>query len=300
MNKGLFTVVIPNYNGRLLLEKNLPYVVKAWKNDGNNISEVIIVDDASFDDSTSFIRKNYPDIRLFKNAKNKGFSGTVNLGVKYCKSKYVVLLNSDVIPSENFLEEFELNFDDEKVFAVSLHETGYGWARGEFRNGYLHHEQGKESDVVHETFWVSGGSGVFRKKHWDMLHGMDERLFSPFYWEDIDLCYRAAKRGLKNLWDPKKTVEHKHESTISKLSKKYVNRIRERNELLFIWKNITSRNLMRKHISALFKRAMKHPGYLLIIFMGLGKIRPLLKARKREIKEVTVSDEILLSRFQYD
>ena len=77
---------------------------------------------------------------------------------------------------------------------------------------------------------------------------MDEKLLSPFYWEDIDLCYRAAKRGYINLWEPRGKVVHKHESTISKFPKIYVARVKERNQLLMLWKNIHSKNLIKKHI----------------------------------------------------
>ena len=125
---------------------------------------------------------------------------------------------------------------------------------------------------------------------------MDEKVFSPFYWEDIDLSYRATKRGYDVLWEPGSVVDHKHESTVSKLSKKYVQRIRERNELLFIWKNIHSKKFIRNHIGALLKRIIKHPGYLVIFVMALSKLGIALKARKKEIKESKLSDEAVFQR----
>ena len=153
----------------------------------------------------------------------------------------------------------------------------------------------KESTKIEKSFYVSGGSGVFRKSIWQDLSGMDERLLSPFYWEDIDLCYRAIKRGYSCLWSPDSDVVHNHESTISKLPKKYVARIRERNQLLLIWKNITSRSMFLKHINFMLKRAFAHPGYFIIIFMALGKISEVLRLRKREVKESKVSDEAVFS-----
>ncbi len=129
------------------------------------------------------------------------------------------------------------------------------------------------------------------------LGGMDEVLLSPFYWEDLDLCYRAAKRGWLLLWEPSGKVVHKHESTISQLPKKYVDRIRERNQLLFIWKNLSSPILFRKHIVGLLKRVSSHPGYIRILFMALLRLRPALKARRKEKKESKISDEAIFARF---
>jgi len=293
------SIIIPNYNGRELLEKNLPQVLEACDNSNNHIIEVIIVDDASFDDSVSYLKKNFSSkVGVIKHTKNRGFSYSVNTGVRMAKGDLVVLLNTDVIPEKNFLESVLNHFNDGKVFAVSFRERGYSWAKGYFKDGFIVHEQGKESKETHDTFWVSGGSGIFRRKYWMKLNGMDEKLLSPFYWEDIDLSYRAAKRGLKLLWEPKSIVDHKHESTISKLTKSYVQRIRERNELLFIWKNLTSANLFKKHMRGLFLRVAKHPGYMRIVLMALTKLKLVINKRKKEIKETIISDEALFAKFQ--
>ena len=290
------SIVIPNYNGKELLEKNLPAVISAFENKKNNIIEVIIVDDGSSDDSVNFINQKYKGVvKLIKHTKNRGFATSVNTGVRATKGDLIVLLNSDVSPSTNFLEKIDEPFEDKSVFAVSLHEKGYGGAKGNFIDGFVEIGMKKESTKIEKSFYVSGGSGVFRKSIWQDLSGMDERLLSPFYWEDIDLCYRAIKRGYSCLWSPDSDVVHNHESTISKLPKKYVARIRERNQLLLIWKNITSRSMFLKHINFMLKRAFAHPGYFIIIFMALGKISEVLRLRKREVKESKVSDEAVFS-----
>jgi GT2 family glycosyltransferase len=149
----------------------------------------------------------------------------------------------------------------------------------------------------HDTFWVSGGSGVFRRNIWMKLGGMDEKLFTPFYWEDVDLGYRALKRGYGLSWDPDAKVLHLHESTISRFPKKYTQKIMERNQLLFNWKNLTSTNLTKKHVAGLLKRMAAHPGYIRIFFAALGKIGVVLRERKKEIKESKISDEAIFSRF---
>ena len=291
------SVVIPNYNGKELLEKNLPKVLACLENKANRIKEVIVVDDASTDGSVKLIKEKFPEIKLIKHRINRGFSATVNTGARMAKGRLIVLLNNDVVPKEDFLISVFPHFRNKNVFAVSLHEKDFSWAKGKFENGFIVHGPGPKTRKTHQTFWVSGGSGVFRRSQWMKLGGMDEKLFSPFYWEDLDLCYRAAKRGWGLLWEPKARVEHKHESTISRWPKKYVQRIQERNQLLFTWKNLTSPYLFRRHIAGLLNRMVRRPGYIRIVFMALLKIRQVWKARKKEKKETKISDEAIFARF---
>lgn len=292
------SIVITNYNGRNLLEKNLPKVIEAMKNKKNNIMEIIVVDDGSVDDSVNYLKKNFEEVRVIKHKVNRGFSYAANTGARMSKGDLIVLINNDVVPNKNFLEAIYPLFKDKKVFAVSFHEKGYGWAKGKFEDGYILHGPGKESKETHQTFWVNGGSGAWRRDVWMKLGGMDDKVLSPFYWEDIDLSYRAAKRGYQLLWEPNALVEHEHETTIGRFPKKKVQRIRERNHLLFIWKDLTSQNLFKKHVLGLIKRMIQHPGYVRIFLMALMRIRPVLKARKKERKETRVSDEALFSRFR--
>lgn len=291
------SVVIPNFNGMDLLKGNLPKVIAAKDNPKNNIAEIIVVDDGSGDGSIKLLQEKFPGIKLIKHKVNRGFPFAVNTGVRSSKGDLILLLNNDVAPENDFLIPVFKHFEDPKIFAVSLHEKGYGWGKAYFAGGYLELAKGEESNASHLSFYVSGGSGVFRRKLWMELGGMDEKLLSPFYWEDVDICFRAEKRGYINLWEPKSYVIHNHESTINKFPKSYVQSIRERNHLLVIWKNIGSGNFIRKHIAGLLSRLVKHPGYIKIVFMALVRLGVVLKARRREIRESKVSDEVVFSRF---
>lgn len=294
----LFSIIIPNFNGKDLLEKNLPSVINAFRNEKNRIVEVIIVDDTSSDESVKFVKSEYPEIKIVKQRINRGFSSTVNLGARSSKGKFLVLINNDVYVSRDFLESVYPLFNENEVFGVSLHEKSYGWAKGIFKDGFIVYEGKKPNKNIHDTFWVSGGSGVFRRSMWMKLNGMDEKLLSPFYWEDIDLCYRAQKRGWKLLWQPKAKVIHHHETSISKISRNVRRKIQERNQLIFIWKNLTSVNLFRKHITGLVTRITKHPGYLVIFLMAVIRWGSIRKARLREKRESKVSDEAIFARFK--
>lgn len=298
MHKDSVSVVIPSYNGLDFLTKNLPLVLKAVDYQGNKICEVVVVNDGSTDQSVDYIRQNFPQVKVVSHKKNRGFSSAVNTGVRSSKGSLIALINNDVAPSENFLVKALDHFSDAKIFAVSLHEDGYSWAEGKFIDGFVSHSSGQNSKDTHRTLWVSGGSGVFRRDLWIKLGGMDEKLFSPYYWEDIDLGYRALKRGYELLWEPNSLVYHHHESTVSRLPRKKVQKIQERNQLIFIWKNITSANLFRKHFVGLAKRVATHPGYLLVVVSALLRLGFIAKARRKERKECKISDEAIFASFR--
>lgn len=290
------SIIIPNWNGKKLLEKNLPQVLAA----AGNEAEVVIIDDGSTDGSPEFLRDISSQSSRFKISglsQNHGFAYTVNLGVKKAKGEVVVLLNSDVLPENDFLKPLEEDFADPGIFAVSLSEPQYGWAWGEFKDGYLSHEPRKGANQAHISLWASGGSGAFRKRIWQELRGFDF-LYHPFYWEDVDLSYRAWKRGYQILWEPKSVVHHRHESTVSRLSSSYVGLIKQRNELLFIWKNITSPALFREHKKFLIKRIASYPGYSRIFLSAMKKLGPVLRARRQEKSEAKLTDQEIFKFFE--
>jgi len=291
------SIIIPNYNTSWLLKKNIPSAIKAMNHGENLIKEIVVVDDGSPDDSVAVLRKHFPEVKVIKHKVNRGFSHSVNTGVRSSSGELIVLLNTDVVPSKDFLVPTLKHFEDKNVFAVSLNEKGHSWAKGKFENGTLAHEPGPKTTKPHDTFWVSGGSGVFKREVWKKLGGLDQALFAPFYWEDVDLCYRAAKRGYRLVWEPEAKVVHKHETTMSQINKTYLLRIKERNYLILNWKNLTSPTLFKKHLAFVFKRLLRHPGYLRIVLMALLKIKLIRKARKKEVKEAKVSDEAILAKF---
>lgn len=289
------SVVIPNWQGRALLEKNLPFVF------GIGADEVIVVDDASTDDSVKFIknlkRKN-PSLKLIENKKNMGFARTVNRGVAKAKGDVVVLLNTDVKPLPGLLAAVLPHFKDRKVFGVSFAEKRWSWAKGIWQDGFVEHKPGPKRKAATSTLWVSGGSGAFRKSTWEKIGGFDT-IFSPFYWEDLDLSYRALKRGFELIWEPKARVLHQHEAIISKnFPKNYIDLVGQRNQLFFIWKNITSPAMTKQHIKSLIARAIQSPGYLRVLLAALAKLPGVLQKRAKEAKAAKVSDETIFAGFK--
>ncbi|EKD90496.1 MAG: glycosyl transferase family protein [uncultured bacterium] len=288
------SIVIPNWNGEERLRRNLPKVLEV-----GDVDEIIVVDDGSTDGSVQLLEREFPKVKLIKKQKNSGFSSTVNLGVKEAKGELIFLLNSDAVPARDCLKFILPHFKDPRVFSVGLNNGG-SWSWAKFEDGYFWHYQSKEkTPKIHQTLWVSGGSGVFRKDIWEKLGGLDE-LFDPFYEEDLDLGYRATKRGYINLWEPKAIVEHgKTKGVIEEnFSKSSVSAIAQRNQLLFIWKNITDEDLFMQHKISLIKKLLISPKYWSVLISALGKMGKLRSKRLREIKDEAISDKEILKKFK--
>lgn len=244
------SVVIPNYNGKELLRKNLPSVIKNCPN-----CQIIIIDDASIDGSIEFVQKNFKEIKIIKLEKNRGFAYAVNRGVKEASGDLVLLLNSDVSPRKNFLKSALEHFNNVQVFAVGLadlsHEDGKIVTRGRggasFNKGFVSHF--KLPSISGETLWVSAGSGIFDKKKLLDLGGFDE-IFAPFYWEDIDLSFRAWQIGYRCIFERKSEVDHFHkEGAIRKSKSKFlIKTVSYKNQFLFVWKNISDPLYLTGHI----------------------------------------------------
>jgi len=235
------SVIIPNFNGREILEKNLPIVLKNCPD-----CEVIVVDDGSTDDSVTFL-KTIKGIKMIVQSQNQGFCATVNNGVKNAGGDLVLLLNSDVAPRPGFLPPLLKHFKSNPLlFAVaaqdSSHENNTVIAKGRggaaITKGFFLHYALKI--IPGETLWVSGGSGLYDRKKFLSLGGLD-KIFAPFYWEDIDLSYRARKAGYFCLFEPGSVVDHYHDQGAIKKTKKenYIKTISYKNQFLFFWKNIS-------------------------------------------------------------
>lgn len=253
------SIIIPNHNGRALLEEFLPRVVDAAVG-----AEIIVVDDNSTDDSAEWIKQHLLQVTVIQQQVQHGFAATVNAGVAAAKHKIVYLLNTDVVPEKNFLLPLLNVLADPVVFAVGSLEKSHetegvvqrGRGKAKWEKGFFVHWRG-ETDA-RDTAWVSGGSAAFRKDIWEKLGGMDE-LFNPFYWEDIDISYRALKSGYSVRFEPNSIVHHYHArgSIKREYSPGYVKLIAYRNQFIFIWKNLSDPGIFRNHMLWLPIRMMQ-------------------------------------------
>ncbi|MDD4135702.1 MAG: glycosyltransferase family 2 protein [Candidatus Shapirobacteria bacterium] len=267
------SVIITNWNGVDLLKKNLEQVIKT----SPEAQEIIIADDASTDKSVDYIKeiqKKYSKLKLITNKNNLGFGKNSNKAISKSQGDLVVMLNSDIFPHQNYIKNALGHFSDPKVFGVGFAELGNeNWARIFWENGYLQHEPGKDVKKTHITGWLSGGGSIVRKDLFQKLGGFD-KVYEPFYCEDLDLGLRAWKSGYTLLWEPKCIVEHNHESTMSKFSKSLLNYVKERNRLLSVWRNIDDPQLLFLNKIAIIGRVLSGPNYIKII-----------RAAKKQIKK---------------
>jgi len=258
------SVIITNWNGINLLKKNFLNVI----NTSPEAGEIIVADDASEDKSIGYIKSlqtKYPQIKLITTKTNLGFGKNTNRAVKEAKGELVILLNNDITPEKDYIKNALTHFRNSKVYGVGFSEKGNeNWAKIFWKNGYIQYEAGKEILKTHPTGWLSGGGCIIRKDIFQKLGGFDE-IYAPFYSEDMDLGYRAWKSGYILLWEPKCVIHHKHESTMSRFSKRFLDYVKERNRLLAVLRNITDPKMIRENKLTMILRVLSGPNYLKII-----------------------------------
>ena len=291
------SVIIPVYKNKQLFLANLKHNLPFLKG-----TEIVIVND---DPSERIGLKsviNFSGV-VINNQKNLGFGGAVNQGVKKSSRPYLLLLNSDIILNDqSFLRGLKYFKEDKKTFAVSfLQKDGkvlvgkniFFWSEGMFSH--------KRVGDLRNGFngWAEGGSCLINKNKFLRLGGFDE-IYAPFYWEDIDLSYRAWKTGWRIYFSREIKVNHHHESTIGKyFDRSQINKIATRNQLIFIWKNIGDKRLLFSHclyLSRYFFKALIYNNKIFLdgFFSALKKLPFILKKRRKEKEKFFLSDRQIL------
>lgn len=245
------SIVIPNWNGKELLKKNLPAVINASQKLGGSLREIIIVDDGSTDGSAEWAQEAFPAVTVIALEKNVGFHRATNTGFTKSSGKIVILLNSDIEPAPDAFSPLIPHFDDPLLFGVSgrIYAADkktflYGNRGGSFTRGHFSLYEKSEFDSTQSLF-VCGGGGAFCRERFLTLGGFDT-LFYPFYYEEQDVSYRALKRGWHIDYEPKSVMYHQVRASIGKkLQDKKIGYISARNNYLFVIKNITDSEYTR-------------------------------------------------------
>jgi GT2 family glycosyltransferase len=237
------SVIIVNYNVRHFLEQCLASVTKALL---QIESEIIVVDNASVDDSVRMIRQLFPQVKCIESKINLGFAKANNLAVSQAKGNYILLLNPDTIVTEECFHKCIAFMDDHadagalgvKMIDGSGHflpESKRGFPdlwnsfcrmcgiykllpRSAVFNGYYAGQI--DSNQINKVDVLSGAFMFIRKSVWDSIKGLDEDFF--MYGEDIDLSYRIQKAGYSNYYFPGVTIVHYKGESTSKGSLNYV------------------------------------------------------------------------------
>jgi GT2 family glycosyltransferase len=305
------SIVIPNYNGRALMERCLPSVVRALEAHPPG-GELIVVDDGSSDGSAAWLAGAIPGAKVKIHAKNRGFAAACTTGIDAAAQEIVILLNTDVEARPDFIAPLVRTLEGEGVFAagcLALDEDGRTVGENlkvpRLRFGKLKFEKFRKLDKDEcqaripravPTLFATGGFMALKRSLFFSLGGFDP-LFEPFYYEDADLCYRAWKRGYRVLVEPASVVIHRHKGSILEHhGARRVARIQERNRLLLIWKNLTSAPLFYgRHLAPLLCRcAVKwlvlDVDFYLALFGALGRLRAVRRGRRIEKREAKRTD----------
>ncbi|WP_025143374.1 glycosyltransferase family 2 protein [Pedobacter jeongneungensis] len=241
MQKSI-SIVIPNYNGRHLLEKYLPSVFLAAEN-ANTEFEVIVIDDGSKDDSISFIKENYQQVKLLINDKNRGFSYTCNHGIEAAKYELILLLNSDVKLTPDYFEHQWKYFDQPDTFGVMARIMSFDESRIEDAARFLYYggcrikankfyySENPEDENVY-TAYLSGANALVDARKLKELGGFDE-IYSPFSSEDFDLSLRAWQLGWKCYYEHRAfCFHHVSGSTKTQIKSNFIKKIYYRNRYI--------------------------------------------------------------------
>lgn len=309
----MISVVIPNYNGEVLLKKNLPRILKLLKKSKLDY-ELIIVDDASTDGSRSilepFARPGLANVVYRR--QNGGFPVSADQGVREANGETVFILKNDVIP-EN-VDYFKLmleHFKDPKVFAVSSAlktvENGKEEVRGAgdiyFEKGLFKHKRRDSSTALGMTAWADGASSAYKKDIYLKIGGFDQ-VYSPGYWEDVDLGYRAWKTGYRVDFEPKAILMHDFEEGAykKKYGGKQIRLINLRNQFIFTWKNADFLNLTKFFQWEIYNHlaAVKSGNYDFVkaYWMAMWRLPQILKSRVFQKKINRLTDEQVLRGFR--
>jgi len=303
------SVVIPNYNGIELLKQNIQPLKAALANIDSRF-EIIVVDDASSDDSVSYLREFHPDVLLVCNDKNLGFADTMNVGISRAQHDILFSLNSDVRVEEDTFPALLRRFEDPDLFSVTPNiidpKDGRNQASYRLMPGYCWFIDrcsqtftGEELTNDYPVFFGSGGATCYDRKKLLLLGGFST-IYAPFYVEDVDLSYQAWKRGWKCLLEPSVKVWHYSSSTIKKHSKyRKIRFITARNKHTFLWLNITDRWLIFRYFLCLLPSLVwdlvKFRKYKFIgMFMALAKIPEIIRERRRRRVFAVVSDRLII------
>lgn len=237
------TIVIPNYNGKNLLENCL----RTLENQSYKDFKVLVVDNGSTDGSVN-IDSGTLDIEWIVLKENLGFCGAVNLGIQRTRTPYLILLNNDTETEQYFVEELLRGIKrSEHIFSCGAqmidyrkHEvldnagdlyTAMGWAVARGKGRLC-----KDYEKVTRVFSCCAGAAIYRMDMIQKIGGLDEKHFA--YLEDVDLGYRARIAGFENWYIPQAKVYHVGSATTGTRYNKKKVFLAARNTVFVLYKNM--------------------------------------------------------------
>jgi GT2 family glycosyltransferase/glycosyltransferase involved in cell wall biosynthesis len=215
--------------------------------------EIIVVENASGDDSAARIRAAAPHVKLIISATNDGFAGGCNKGVTASSGEYVALLNNDARPDDQWIRaavsKFEesdeigavasrvLDWEGKLVDYIGSAMTWYGMGYKPFTAEPIP----KTPEVPQDVLFGTGSAMFVRRSVYDALGGFDERYF--MFFEDVDLGWRLNLRGWRFAYEPQSLAYHKHHASMAAFGPYKETYLLERNALFTLYKNLEEKAL---------------------------------------------------------
>lgn len=274
------SVVILNWNGEEFLRRFLPSVIRY-----STGCDIVVADNGSSDGSLALLESSFSEVRVVKLDKNYGFAEGYNRAIEQVDSEIIVLLNSDVLVSEDWIAPLITFLDkNQEVAAVMpkiLSESrpdefehagaaggyidlwGFPFCRG--RIGSTVERDSGQYDEPAKIFWASGAALVIRREAYIKAGGLDGHFFA--HMEEIDLAWRLQSLGWQLAVVPESKVWHVGGGALPYESprKLFLN---FRNSLYMLFKNLPTRLL----IPILFTR-MSIDGFIAMGYLLTGKVR---------------------------
>ena len=205
------SIVIPVWNGASVIADCLDSV---YAHAGDELLEVICVDNDSADDSAKLIAERHPQVQLVRQPVNLGFAGGVNAGIDAARGSLLVLLNQDCVVHADWLAALLRALQEHPEFGIAgctilnadgtLNHTGAVIGRPDAYGVHLEEIGAGQPSRVE---FVTGAAVAIRRQTWDAVGRFDEGFY-PGYYEDSDYCYRARRKGIETAHVPEARVTH--------------------------------------------------------------------------------------------
>ncbi len=308
------SIVIPTWKGRHLLESYLPSVVEAadaYRAGGHGAVETVIVDDAGGDGTPEWLKERYGDrVKITVHERNLGFAGACLTGFESAGAPLVLLLNNDVRLERDCIAPMAAHFADPCVFAVTgkmFNQKGdvfcNGGKVGRFRHGmwstYENYDlmAGTPYGSPLLSFSAIGAFSAFDRLKFLELGGFDPLAAMV---EDVELSYRAWKRGWLVLYEPCSIAYHDASQTMDRrYSRRALDKLSRRSRILMHWMLLHDPSMFGQHLFTIAARFLT--GWLILdwrfywaIFTGLANLPAIAQKRRRTRGAMARSDAELL------
>jgi GT2 family glycosyltransferase len=255
------SLLILNWNGKTLLEK---YLASCFNLDYPNY-QVVIVDNHSTDGSVNFVQDNFPQAHLIINEKNLGFGPGLNAAVPQVDSDIIVFLNTDVSVKPNWLTALIRPMKDDPAIGITgcklLYPDGktlqHAGASLSYPLALSHHmfyqeiDEG-QADQQSDVAYVTGAAMAIARPVIDAIGLLDE-AFAPFYYEEVDYCYRARAAGFRVVYVPDAIAIHHESFTMRQVSSRHLFAL-QKNRLRFVLRHYTSKQFLEDYLPAELER----------------------------------------------